>query len=252
MKTVLLAAFVTAAALATGLVLYSSFTDEEIEIQIGDQDYKIPRLVAHRPRVMRTIYLRRTGARVSGGMDDSAADRSSVAQGAGLSEVTIPAFAGSDKRWTEIVGCLRKQYDRFDVEVTEDRPRERGYVMAIFGGTPDLLKAGKRVGGLAPFNGEPIEDPVVFVFTRGLHEQTRAVCETAAMEIAHTFGLDHEHTCKDPMGYLGGCGARWFQDKAYPCGEHEDRPCADGQPTQSSVARLLAVLGPRRRTLAGH
>jgi hypothetical protein len=66
------------------------------------------------------------------------------------------------------------------------------------------------------------------------------------MEIAHTYGLDHEHTCKDPMGYLGGCGARWFQDQELRCGEHEARDCADGKPTQNSVARLRAVLGRRR------
>ena len=248
MKTALLALLTTAVLVGAGLVAYTTLTQKKIEIQIGDRDYQVPRLVDvdRGPKLSKTIYLHRAGARVTAGVDDSFETRSSVVKGAGLDEVTIPAFAGTNKRWDEIVACVQKQYAPFDVVVTDERPPARGYVLAVFGGTPSLLKAEKRVGGLAPFNGEPIEDPVVFIFTRGLKEQTRAICETAAMEVAHTYGLDHEYTCKDPMGYLGGCGARWFQEKAYPCGEHKARACADGKPTQSSVARLLSVLGARQ------
>ena len=248
MKSVIIAALCTAALVGSGLVLYSTFTGDRIEIEIGDRHFEVPKLGPGRaPRVMKTIYLHRGGATLSAGVDDSHQNRSSVVRGAGLETVTIPAFAGSDRRWKEVVACVKKQYDRFDVVVTDERPRDRGYVMVVFGGAPKLLKAGKRVGGLAPFNSETIEDPVVFVFSRALSEQLRPVCETAAMEIAHTYGLDHEHTCKDPMGYLGGCGARWFQDKEYPCGEHKARACADGKPTQNSVARLTSVLGSRRQ-----
>ena len=245
MKTGLIAALCTAALLGAGLVLYSTFIDEDLTIEIGDHHFEVPKLVDHEARIMKVVYLNRQGAKLSGGVDDSHMNVSSVVKGAALEEVTIPPFAGSERRWKEIVNCIKKQYDRFDVEFVEERPAKGGYVMAVFGGTPSLLKAGKRVGGLAPFNTQAIEDPVVFIFSRALAEQTRPVCETAAMEIAHTYGLDHEHTCKDPMGYLGGCGARWFQDKEYPCGEHKERECADGKPTQNSVARLLAVLGPR-------
>jgi hypothetical protein len=247
MKTAIIAALCTAALLGAGLVMYASFVDEDLEIEIGDRHFEIPKLVDRAPRTMRTIYLHRGGVTLTAGVDASHENRSSVVKGAGLEKVKIPAFAGSDKRWRDVVTCVKKQYERFDVDIVEERPSEPGYVMAVFGGQPALLKAGKRVGGLAPFNSEAIEDPVVFIFSRALGEQTRAVCETAAMEIAHTYGLDHEHTCKDPMGYLGGCGARWFQDAEFVCGEHEKRACADGKPTQNSVARLMAVLGPRKR-----
>jgi hypothetical protein len=47
------------------------------------------------------------------------------------------------------------------------------------------------------------------------------------------------------MGYLGGCGARFFQDKDYRCGEQKPRDCLGGAPTQNSVRRLGAMLGYR-------
>ena len=98
--------------------------------------------------------------------------------------------------------------------------------------------------GLAPFNGEPIEDAIVFVFSHALRRNVRKVCETAAMEIAHAYGLDHAIHCRDLMSYKRPCGRRRFLDEAIPCGEHHARPCKDGSPTQNSHRVLLEALGP--------
>lgn len=83
------------------------------------------------------------------------------------------------------------------------------------------------------------------VFSRAMKEPTRTVCETAAMEIAHAYRLDHARDCRDLMTYLPRCNARrTFVDQSVPCGEHENRVCGNGKPQQNSHATLLHLLDP--------
>lgn len=199
-----------------------------------------------KPRVMKTIFLERHGATITPGDDDSARNVSSIVREAGKASVTIPKFRGGDKAWRQFVDCVRAQYAPFDVLVTEERPSTPGYVLTVVGGMPKLVGFPRSTGGLAPYSGEPIADPVVFVFSDNLGGRTQVMCETAAMEIAHAYGLDHEFLCKDPMSYLHGCGKKSFQDQTVPCGEKKARVCGDGQPTQNSYRRLLGLLGPAR------
>lgn len=225
-----------------------------------------------RPPVVRTVYLNREGATLRAGRDDSRRNLSSIVKSAGVSEATIPGFQGSGRRWTEIVACIREHFAPYDVDVVERRPMAGRYVMAVLGGRPRDLGGDPLAGaaaseahdhgpgtdpdhdhrpvgaanvtGLAPFNGKPIPDAVVLIFARSLQERARDVCETAAMEIAHAYGLDHAYLCSDLMSYLKPCGRRRFQDEPAPCGEHEPRRCKGGAETQSSHQRLLDVLGP--------
>jgi hypothetical protein len=216
-----------------------------VVVQVGENEVTIPAVAPAAPKIPRVIYLERRGAVLTAGDDDAHQNVSSVLRHYGKAEVKIPAFAGSDKRWKAITDCVKKQFAPFDVEVTDVRPTAPGYVMAVFGGKPSLVGADRKVAGLAPYNGDVIPDAVVMIFSHALGDDARIVCETAAMEIAHAYGLDHEYTCRDPMGYLDGCGARWFRDQAFRCGEHKARDCKDGSPTQNSVAKLGAVLGFR-------
>lgn len=204
-----------------------------------------------KPRVPRTIWLAREGVHLRAGADDSAARLSSVvAQSKNKAlEVSVPKFRGSDKAWKQFVACVQAQYAPFDVLVTDVEPAAGGdgYVLVAVGGKPSLLGYSSRTSGLAPYAaGVVVEDPVVFVFADALANKVQPMCETAAMEIAHAYGLDHEFLCKDPMSYLTGCGKKSFQDVASRCGEHKARDCGDGQPTQNSVAMLEAALGPAR------
>jgi hypothetical protein len=193
---------------------------------------------------MHTIFMERHGATLAAGIDDSVRNVSSVALGSHRERVTVPAYRGSDAAWNALVRCMRQRYAAFDVRVVEQRPTLRGYILVVVGGTPDLLGAHANVTGLAPFNGDPIEDAVVFVFARAMHESLAPTCDTAAMETAHAYGLDHEYNCHDPMTYLPACGARGFQDTDSPCGEQRQRRCQDGHATQNSFRRLLEALGP--------
>jgi hypothetical protein len=215
------------------------------------EDAHLPPIETIGPRrVMRTIVLHRHGIRLGPGQDDASRNVSSIVASAKKPLIEIPRFAGSDKAWRSFVGCVRDRFSPFDVEVVEERPAGSGYILAAVGGTPDLVGFPKRVLGLAPFNGQPIEDAVVLVFSKTLRESPAQMCETASMEIAHAYGLDHAYMCSDLMTYLPSCGEKRFRDKAASCGETKKRPCKGGAPTQNSHQLLAAELGPRAKPTA--
>lgn len=199
----------------------------------------------------RVIYLNREGASVRGGPDDAAFNVSSVAANAPNNHATIPPFTGTSSRFSAIAKCIRQKFAPFNVSVVESRPVTGDYLMVLMGGTAQDLgfhaedgHAHSHATGLAPFNGEAIPRAVVFVFTRTLKENLQSSCETAGMEIAHAYGLDHARHCRDLMTYMPRCGARAFLDRDLACGEQADRPCAHGAAVQNSYRRLLSVLGP--------
>ena len=206
-----------------------------------------PEIVGREPKTAHLIYLNREGALLTAGRDESSFNQSSIVTNAELERFEIPEFRGSARRWDDIVECIRRHFEPYDVEIVEERPIDPGYVMVMMGGEVGELLASHsahgHITGLAPFNGRPIENAVVLVFTRTLRESARRSCETAAMEIAHAYGLDHTRSCRDLMSYQRPCGRRRFYDEPAACGEHEDRPCMNGGEAQNSHAMLLEVLG---------
>jgi hypothetical protein len=210
------------------------------------------------PDPAKVIYLNREGARLTAGTDDANHNVSSIVDRAGISHADIPAFAGTNRRWNEILGCVRDRFSAFDVRIVDQRPVNEPYSMVVVGGTPDVLEGGEAedaVGheghahstatGLAPFNGQVIEAAIVLVFSRKLRENARRTCETIGMEVAHAYGLDHAMHCGEIMSYLRPCGRRQFRDEDLPCGEHEERKCdRSTEMTQNSFQRLMAIWGP--------
>jgi hypothetical protein len=250
-----LAALVGAALVAGALLLYR-------RAETGQ--WKPPEAIAEavddvltsfddKPRVPKTIWLVRDGIVIRGGADDSVARLSSVvAQSKNkVSQVKVPHFRGSNQAWKRFVACVQAQYAPFDVVVTDEEPSAPGYVLVAVGGKSSLLGYPAGTSGLAPYAGGVVmEDPIVFVFSDGLANRVQPMCETAAMEIAHAYGLDHEFLCKDPMSYLAGCGNKSFQAAEARCGEHKARDCGDGRATQSSVRMLTDALGQARTASA--
>jgi len=214
------------------------------------QYLRLPKLPRILPRhTSRTSNLNREGVNLLPGVDDAAHNRSSIVRGAGLSHAEVPAFTGSQRTWSRIVTCLKGKFKPFGVVVTDRRPIDKdNYIMAAFGGTARVLgrsrKSAKHTGGLAPFNSESIPGAVVFIFSSTLRNHVTRICETAGMEIAHAYGLDHGYHCKDLMTYKPRCGTRRFVDKTVRCGEEKPRDCANGQRTQNSFQHLLKTLGP--------
>lgn len=196
------------------------------------------------------IYLNREGATLLPGADDAAHNRSSIVKNAGFRRMVMPSYSGSDRGWRALVRCIESRFAPFSVQVTDRRPiGTEDYIMAIVGGSARELgydaKEAKGIGGLAPFHGNPIGGAVVFVFTSTLKNRLEDSCDTAAMEIAHAYGLDHSYHCRDVMTYKKRCGTRRFVDEDTPCGEDEPRTCTGGAKTQNSHKRLASLLGSR-------
>ncbi len=196
----------------------------------------------------KTIFLERRATDLTPGEDDAARGISSVLLNAGGGPARSKPWSGGDKKWKSLVSCVQKMFSPFDVAVTDERPRDDGFMMVIVGGKPtDIgIKNSHHVSGLAPFHGGVIPRAVVYAFSATNNNDVQANCETIAMEVAHAYGLDHEYLCKDAMTYLRGCGAKKFIDAEAPCGESKKRTCEGGKPTQNSYRRLVEVLGPAR------
>jgi hypothetical protein len=241
--------------------------------QIGDAVRGRPPTPAP-PPVPRVIYLHKGAIALTGGDDDARARLSSVVQTAGVHThdhageehdlgakpqlasheedapartVQLKGFRGSAATWKKIRTCVGGLFTPFDVTVTDvEPPPGTPYVMVVVGGRPKDIGHTGKVGGLAPYSGEVIPGAVVFAFADQLGNRVRTTCEVIGMEVAHAFGLDHEHECKDVMTYRSGCGNKSFRDVDARCGEAKARDCADGAPTQNSYRRMMAVLGPRK------
>ncbi|MBI1944551.1 MAG: hypothetical protein HYS27_02585 [Deltaproteobacteria bacterium] len=189
------------------------------------------------------IYLERNQVTYTGGSDNSASNRSSVV---GSGSATVGGYTGSDSSWNQIVACVQDEFSRFNVTVTDVEPASGEYVEAHFGGSPGQIGLPSGVGGVAPIDSYScniIPRAIVYIFSDVLGGSVQTNCEVAAQEIAHAFSLDHEYLCQDPMTYLGGCGAKTFQDTGAQCGEYEPRQCNCNRSTQNSVTIMVDKLG---------
>ena len=195
------------------------------------------------------VYMNRMGGTFSPGQNNAATNRTTLA----LQTVNFPAANISNSNWNQVMSCVREQFSRFNVEITDTDPGAVSHYEAVIAGSPTLLGMPPGVGGVSPFtsNCDLIPNSVVFAFTEVLPNDPQIICEVAAQEIAHSFGLDHEYLCSDPMTYLKGCGAKYFQDVLAPCGEGSPRACAQpqqydcGYTQQNSVQLLTARVGLR-------
>lgn len=202
---------------------------------------------AVKPRATpRTIYLDRDRATVTGGRDDATRGHTQLIPRG--TQRTLPGYTGSKRSWRRIVSCVKSKLAGFDVEITDQRPGDPGYVTVHVGGTPrDLFGRDRRnMGGVAPYNGKVIHDGMGFVFSKTLRNRQTEVCESIAHEIGHLYGLDHSYRCGDLMTYIQGCKKRRFVDAHVRCGEDGRRDCENGEATQNSHEHLLSVLGPAK------
>ena len=209
--------------------------------------------VTHPIGETRVVYLNRGARTYVAGIDDAEAGASSVVSAQGLASATLGGFQQGDDEWRALRSCLREQFARYDVAITDIRPVGQGYIEAHFGGRGTELGITTGAGGIAPIDNSAcdiIDGAPVFVFSDLFGSNIRALCEVGAHEIAHTFSLDHAYRCKDPMTYVEGCGEKEFQEEASPCGEGGPRACICGRASQSSVVIMRDKLGDRRSDTA--
>ena len=203
---------------------------------------KLVRTSARAAKAPVVVYLDRDGGVIGGGDDDAENDRSWLVPGR---TATVPAWSGGDARWGQVVKCVKDRFSAFNVEITDQRPTQSGYVMAMVGGAPKLLGMGTEVSGIAPYTGEVERNAIVFVFSENVENDAETTCVDTLHEVGHALGLDHEYLCEDPMSYLWDCEApKVFQNADVPCGEDEARACDNG-PTQNSWQTLARNVGLR-------
>lgn len=161
----------------------------------------------------------------------------------------------ADAEWNEVVQCLKEVYSPFAVTVTDQKPTNGvSYTMAIIAGKPGNIGLGDGILGIAPLAGDcSAQDNVIsfsFANHHGTTDRVHNMCWTAAQEIAHALGLDHEYmfsdgtsACNDPMTYRFDCGGqKFFRNKPASCGEDSVRPCHCGG-SQNSHVKIKGVFG---------
>lgn len=230
-----------------GLVLYERYYSGHWKFPTGDTFVRVKRVATgEAPPPSKVIYLHRAPLTLVAGNDDAPNNISSVIRFNGLDTATVPGFKGGDKRWKQIVACVTGRFKKYDVVVTDQRPKAGGYILVAVGGRPaDVASKGHHTAGLAPFNSQSIPNAVVFAFSDQLGNRMRETCETIVMEVGHAYGLDHAFYCPDVMTYRQGCGPKGFRDQVVPCGENEARVCHNGETTQNSYRHLVNLLGAK-------
>lgn len=201
----------------------------------------LPSVTAHAAPTI--IYMNRMGGIYTPGDNDARTNHSTIPGRTSQVQPWTVSAAG----WAEVMDCMREQFAAFNVVVTDVDPGNVPHIESVVAGYPQDVGMGSGVGGVSPFTDDcgVIPNSIVFTFARVYGTAYRDICETAAQEVSHSFGLDHEYECRDPMTYLSGCGDKSFQDTAAPCGEYSARECWCGGTTQNSVAMLRDRLGPR-------
>jgi hypothetical protein len=161
----------------------------------------------------------------------------------------------ADAEWNQVVQCLKEVYSPFAVTVTDQKPTSGvSYTMAIIAGKPENIGWANTTLGVAPLAGDcSAQDNVIsfsFANHHGTMDRVNNLCWTAAQEIAHALGLDHQYefsdgksACNDPMTYRFDCGGqKFFRNKAASCGEDMKRPCQCGG-SQNSHIKIRNVFG---------
>jgi hypothetical protein len=193
----------------------------------------------------RIIFMNRNGGTYSPGDNNSSANVSSIPNQVS----TIPPWPYSDAAWEQFMLCSIDMFGRFNIEVTDIDPGGVEHIESVMGGHPADVQMDPGVGGVSPFSCGIIDRSIVYTFAEIWGNNPQRLCEVAAQEIAHSFGLEHEMLCSDPLTYLPDCGPKTFQDIDAACGEYTARPCSCGDGgLQNTVQHFTALVGPAEAT----
>jgi hypothetical protein len=176
----------------------------------------------------------------SGTIDDSRTDTSSIAD---PGDHSLSMFKESDEVWQAAVQCVKDTYAPFAITITDVDPGPVPHFEEMVGGTPDQLLAGfAQAGGIAPFDCAEIPNGISFTFdVWGANPDE--LCWTIAQETAHTFGLEHEYSAKDPMTYVQGYLPKRFQWEDAPCGTNSPGGCQCPHASQNSYRSVFDMFG---------
>jgi hypothetical protein len=201
-----------------------------------------------RADITRVLYLndcKPTGCVVYPGDDDARIDRSRIVE----RQIYLDPFSHDDAVWGDFVGCVRRMYAPFDLDVTTEKPGDAPHFELMVAGYPQaigLVHAGGAA--LAACPNDVRDNALGFVFASAIDADI--LCWAAAQESGHMFGLDHAIVPLDPMTWIAPPATKpGFQDIDADCGEASARPCHCNLTKQNSFATLTAILGGAQRRL---
>lgn len=155
-----------------------------------------------------TVVVQRGGGRVVAGEYDDAKRRvSHTVQTTGRSEVTMPAFEGTDAEWRGLMSCTRSQYRGLPVDFVEQAPASGDYLLVFVGGSARNLGQTQIWGLSSAGSRAVVPHGVGFVFSADdkLDNRGLALCMTLTHEVGHMLGLDHSTDCNDVMSTAIQC-----------------------------------------------
>jgi hypothetical protein len=187
------------------------------------------------------IFMNKNGGTYYGAnFEDATSNQSTIVNGTD----NVPPFPYSAAVWDDVMDCMQEIFAPYDVVITDVDPGNVEHFESVVTSEPSAIGQPNYVGGVAPFSCGVIDNAIVWTFASVWGPSARDICETAAQETAHAFGLDHEYYCPDPMTYLFGCGNKAFRDYNAPCGEDGPRSCTcGGASTQNSHDEIMAIFG---------
>ncbi|MDX2091196.1 MAG: matrixin family metalloprotease [Kofleriaceae bacterium] len=127
---------------------------------------------------------------------------------AGREEADIPPFQGAPGEWQQVMACVRKYYEGLPVELVDQKPTAKDFLMLVIGGRATDIGYQKLWGLSSTRPHQVVERGVGFVFS-GAHPasatRVQRLCETTAHEVGHLLGLPHTDACDDLMTSNNTC-----------------------------------------------
>ena len=253
--------FVAAEAIGFGSVLYQGFAcgtggcDPLAGTPVGVNppvdttgvDFELtPDVATVRPPTL--LYLNRCvgGCVVRAGSESSINNTSSIITGTR----NLPPYPFDDGSFDALAQCTKDTFAPYNVRVVTVDPGVQPHHELMMTTIPSVAGFGSGVGGVSPFSCGVVNNAITYLFAQLFGDDTDELCAATAMELAHSFGLEHAFLCEDPMTYLTGCGRKRFTDQDVPCGEFGPRPCSCGGASTNSHRKLIAAVGRNPLVLA--
>ncbi len=199
-----------------------------------------------------TLYLNFAGADLMSGGDNSATNRSQLAENG-----PYPVFTGGEPKAIAAAQSLEADLAPFGVRVVylERPPELLPYTMAMIGGEWMDTQLDSPAGGVAAAAdcGATNQRRVVYVFADGGWSALE-IASTAAQEAGHAWGLDHSYNCDSVMSYCAGAADKIFSDVCDDlceldcqlpanCRETHEMFCGAGSDQQNEVEELAWLFG---------
>lgn len=213
---------------------------------------------------VRTVYLNKNGGtyNISNGSTNAATNAANtIAAGDGRAHMgaVIPPIEAS-YNWPYIVACVKKQYEPYNIVITESEPASGSYIEAVVGGSGSTTGWSASSGILGVASADNFcgvtEKGIAFSFSTnhlGIAKPNDELCATIAHEVGHLLSLEHEVAAVDTMSYVpfASAGKKSFTNESAACGTTPSAPrnCScqttgTGQVTSSGM-KLSQFLGLR-------